>query len=101
MPTYQDLPNLMLAEVWDLQSVFFVCRLFTRVFVSISSPWGATYAFIKMRSLGTAQTFSRSGQAGVLARGALISAVYRRAMVLSGKSRGKSLLLSFHLLELA
>ncbi|KAL8286968.1 hypothetical protein RQP46_003974 [Phenoliferia psychrophenolica] len=38
-------------------------------------------------SLCTAQTFSRSGQVGILARGALIAAVYRRAMVLSGKSR--------------
>lgn len=40
-------------------------------------------------SLCTAQTFSRSGQVGILARGALITSVYRRAMVLSGKSRVK------------
>lgn len=31
--------------------------------------------------------FSRGGQCGILARAALISAVYRRAMRLSGKSR--------------
>lgn len=40
-------------------------------------------------SVCTAQMFSRSAQVGVLARAALISAVYRRAMVLSGKSRGE------------
>ncbi|KAM0753983.1 ABC transporter [Meredithblackwellia eburnea MCA 4105] len=40
-------------------------------------------------SLCTAQTFSRSGQVGILARGALIAAVYRRAMVLSGRARVK------------
>lgn len=40
-------------------------------------------------SVCTAQMFSRSGQCGILARAALIAAVYRRAMVMSGKSRGK------------
>ncbi len=38
-------------------------------------------------SVCTAQTFSRSGQTGILARAALIAAVYRKALVLSGKSR--------------
>ncbi|KAM0753526.1 ABC transporter [Meredithblackwellia eburnea MCA 4105] len=38
-------------------------------------------------SVCQAQTLSASGQCGILARGALISACYRRAMVLSGKSR--------------
>ncbi|KAK4049155.1 hypothetical protein OIV83_004300 [Microbotryomycetes sp. JL201] len=35
----------------------------------------------------TAQTFSRGGACGILARAALIAAVYRRSMVMSGKSR--------------
>lgn len=34
-----------------------------------------------------AQFFTRSAGTGVLARGALITAVYRKAMVLSGKAR--------------
>lgn len=38
-------------------------------------------------SVGTAQTFSRSGQCGVLARAALISSTYRRAFNMSGKAR--------------
>ena len=38
-------------------------------------------------SICTAQTFSRGGQTGILARGALIAAVYRRAMKMSGKAR--------------
>ncbi|SCV70351.1 BQ2448_1745 [Microbotryum intermedium] len=38
-------------------------------------------------SVCTAQTFSRGGQVGVLARGALIAATYRRSMVLSGRAR--------------
>lgn len=36
-------------------------------------------------SICTAQTFSRGGGVGVLARGALIAAVYRRATALSGE----------------
>lgn len=38
-------------------------------------------------SLATNQFFARSATTGVLARGALISSVYRKAMVLSGKAR--------------
>ncbi|GAA5962545.1 hypothetical protein JCM21900_003672 [Sporobolomyces salmonicolor] len=38
-------------------------------------------------SIFTANTFSRGGQCGVLARGALIAAAYRKALKLSGKSR--------------
>ncbi|GAA5895556.1 uncharacterized protein JCM6883_001546 [Sporobolomyces salmoneus] len=38
-------------------------------------------------SIFTANTFSRGGQVGVLARGALIAAAYRKAMKMSGKSR--------------
>ncbi|ORY64744.1 P-loop containing nucleoside triphosphate hydrolase protein [Leucosporidium creatinivorum] len=38
-------------------------------------------------SVCTAQTLSRCGQVGVLARGALIAAIYRRAMVMSGRAR--------------
>ncbi|KAL8279625.1 hypothetical protein RQP46_007938 [Phenoliferia psychrophenolica] len=38
-------------------------------------------------SICQAQTLSQSGQVGVLARGTLIAAIYRRAMILSGKSR--------------
>ncbi|KDE07474.1 hypothetical protein MVLG_02338 [Microbotryum lychnidis-dioicae p1A1 Lamole] len=38
-------------------------------------------------SVCTAQTFSRGGQVGVLARGALIAATYRRSIVLSGRAR--------------
>lgn len=53
---------------------------------------GVGFAFLLffmqlISSLCTAQTFSRSGQAGILARGALIAGVYRKAMVLSGKAR--------------
>ncbi|GAA5961345.1 hypothetical protein JCM3765_004381 [Sporobolomyces pararoseus] len=38
-------------------------------------------------SVFTANTFSRGAQVGVLARGALIAAAYRKAMKMSGKSR--------------
>ncbi|KAM0786475.1 hypothetical protein ACM66B_001934 [Microbotryomycetes sp. NB124-2] len=38
-------------------------------------------------SVCTAQTFSRGGAVGILARAALIAATYRRSMVMSGKSR--------------
>lgn len=38
-------------------------------------------------SICTAQTFSRGGQCGILARSALISSIYSRAFKLSGKSR--------------
>ncbi|GAA6021728.1 hypothetical protein JCM11491_001395 [Sporobolomyces phaffii] len=38
-------------------------------------------------SVFTANTFSRGGQVGILARGALIAASYRKAMRMSGKSR--------------
>lgn len=38
-------------------------------------------------SICTAQTFARGGSVGILARGALIAAVYRRAMKMSGKAR--------------
>jgi ATP-binding cassette subfamily C (CFTR/MRP) protein 1 len=38
-------------------------------------------------SLCTNQFFARSASTGVLTRGALIAAIYRRSMVLSGKSR--------------
>ncbi|GAA6060372.1 hypothetical protein JCM10212_004556 [Sporobolomyces blumeae] len=38
-------------------------------------------------SIFTANTFSRGGQCGVLARGALIASSYRKALKMSGKSR--------------
>ncbi|KAI5476304.1 ABC transporter [Pseudohyphozyma bogoriensis] len=40
-------------------------------------------------SICSAQVLSRSAQVGILVRGALIAAVYRRAMILSNKSRVK------------
>ncbi|KAH8929257.1 ABC transporter [Atractiella rhizophila] len=53
---------------------------------------GVGFAFLLLAlqviySVCTHQMLSRSSQVGVLARGTLIAAIYRRAMVLSGKAR--------------
>ncbi|ORY70608.1 ABC transporter [Leucosporidium creatinivorum] len=57
---------------------------------SVGEGIGLAFALFFMQllySVCTAQMFSRGGQTGVLARGALIAAVYRRAMVMSGRAR--------------
>ncbi|GAA5874651.1 hypothetical protein JCM8547_003948 [Rhodosporidiobolus lusitaniae] len=57
---------------------------------SIGPGIGLSVALLVMQmitSIGTNNTFSRGGQCGVLARGALIASAYRKAMRMSGKAR--------------
>ncbi|KAK4055919.1 hypothetical protein OIO90_003176 [Microbotryomycetes sp. JL221] len=60
------------------------------VMPSLGKGVGWAFALLCLQlvySICTAQTFSRGGACGILARAALIAAVYRRSMVMSGKSR--------------